>query len=192
MAVTTPKRGTELSTIDVCMIVVTTKEDTPRCVASNNQTKLSVEPQITETEPVKNIVKGVLKAQKKGMKTVTGNKITLTDNTTILELLEIIDGGKLTKDEDQTTITGYTPPAVGVDYAPIPFTLDAYSAVMGAGGTVLKYEKISYPGCTGSPIGLGSEDDVFRVNEYVIDSAPEKGEAPYTLTYVEELPEVGE
>ena len=41
------------------------------------------------------------------------------------------------------------------------------------------------------PVALSSEDNVFRVHEYTINSAPSKGEAPYTLSYVEALPTVG-
>ena len=33
------------------------------------------------------------------------------------------------------------------------------------------------------------EDDVFRVSEYTINSAPKTGEAPYKRTYVNELPD---
>ncbi|MBS7174632.1 MAG: hypothetical protein KH056_00420, partial [Clostridiales bacterium] len=84
----TPKKGTELSTIDVNMIVLTTEEDSPKSIASTTQTKIEVEPQIETTEAVKNIVKGRLLAQKSEIQTITGNTITLTDNTTILELIE--------------------------------------------------------------------------------------------------------
>ena len=60
----TPKKGTELSTIDVNMIVLTTEEDSPKSIASTTQTKIEVEPQIETTEAVKNIVKGRRLAQK--------------------------------------------------------------------------------------------------------------------------------
>lgn len=186
----TPKKGTEISTIDVNMIVVTTEETEPRCVASSTQTKVEVEPQIETTEAVKNIVKGVLLAQKPEVQTITGNTITLTDNTTILELIEILQGGTITRDEESQEITGYTPPVVGSEYKPVKSTVDIYSAVMDEGGNVLKYEKISYPGCKGSMVGLGSEDNVFRINTYTINSAPAKGESPYTISYVEALPSI--
>lgn len=186
----TPKKGTELSTIDVNMIVLTTEEDSPKSIASTTQTKIEVEPQIETTEAVKNIVKGRLLAQKSEIQTITGNTITLTDNTTILELIEILQGGTITKDEDQTTITGYTPPAVGSEYKPVKFSMDVYSAVMDEGGNITKYEKITYPGCKGVMVGLGSEDNVFRINTYTINSAPAKGQAPYTISYEETLPEV--
>ena len=40
------------------------------------------------------------------------------------------------------------------------------------------------------PISMSSEDDVFRVGEYTINSAPDTGEAPYEISYMPELPEV--
>ncbi|MCR2023644.1 hypothetical protein NSB04_28670, partial [Blautia pseudococcoides] len=84
MAGATPKRGTEKATIDCCMIVVTTKETTPKCIAITSGTKLGVEPQLETTDAVKCMIKGVLKAQKPEKKTLTGHTLTLTDNLTIL------------------------------------------------------------------------------------------------------------
>lgn len=186
-----PKKGTEMAMIDCCMIVATTLEDTPRSIASTISTKIGVEPQIETTEAVKLIIKGALKAQKGEKKTITGHTITLTDGMTILELIEILQGGTIERNETGE-IVKYTPPVVGTEYKPVKFMLDCYSAQMDEGGNVVRYEKVSYPSCTGQPIGLNSEDDVFRASEYTINSTPGKGEAPYTLEYVDALPEVDE
>ena len=75
---TTPKKGTEMAMIDCCMIVATTLEDTPRCIASTAGTKVGVEAQIETTEAVKLMIKGTLKAQKGEKKVITGHTITLT------------------------------------------------------------------------------------------------------------------
>lgn len=190
MAAPTPKRGTELPMIDTCMIVVTTTETSPRCIAVQTASKIGVEVQTEDTEAVKLVVKNVLLAQKPAQKVITGHTITLTDNVTILELIEILQGGEITKEADTNKITGYTPPVAGEPYAPVKFVLDAYSAQYSEGGNVVQYEKMSYPNCSGNPISLGSEDNVFRINEYTINSAPEKGDAPYTLTFVDALPTV--
>ncbi|MCR2023606.1 hypothetical protein NSB04_28465, partial [Blautia pseudococcoides] len=146
------------------------------------------EPQLETTDAVKCMIKGVLKAQKPEKKTLTGHTLTLTDNLTILELIEILQGGEITKD-DQQNITGYTPPVSGEEYTPIEFTLDAYSAQM-SGSSITGYEKTSYPGCSGQPTGLNSEDDVFRATEYTINSSPANGEPPYTIEYVKTLPTI--
>ena len=182
-----PNKGTEMAVIDCCMIVLTT-EDESKSFGVTSSVKLGVEPQIETTNPVKLIIKGVLKAQKKGKNTITGHQLTLTDNLTILEILEFVQGGTLTRDPETHKITGYKPPVVGEEYTPTKFKLEAYAAQMDEGGNVIQYEKTTYPGCTGQPVGLSSEDDVFRVNEYTIDSAPGNGEAPYEISYVDELP----
>lgn len=191
MPTATPKRGTEMPMIDCCMIVVTTDEETPRCIGLTTASKIGVEKVTEDTDAVKLVIKNVLYAQKPSQSTVTGHTITLTDNVLILELLEILEGGTLTKDES-SNITGYTPPVAGTKVTLPKFTLDAYSAQYDASGSIVQYEKISYPNCTGNPIGLGSEDNVFRINEYKINSAPAKGEAPYVLSIVDALPVISE
>ena len=40
-------------------------------------------------------------------------------------------------------------------------------------------------------MALSSEDGAFRAPEYIINSSPKSGEAPYTISYVETLPTVG-
>ena len=90
MAVTTPTKGTEMAFIDCKMIVVTTEEDSPCSVAITSGAKLGVEALLDTVEAVKLNIKGVLKAQKKESKIITGHTLTLTDNMTILELMEIV------------------------------------------------------------------------------------------------------
>ena len=133
-------------------------------------------------------VKGVLKAQKLGTQTLTGNQITLTDNVFTPELVKILQGGTIT--ETSGNITGYTPPVAGSNERGAIFTLKAYSAQYNAAGTIERYECISYPNCQGVPVAFNSEDGAFRAPEYTINSAPDIGEAPYTITYVQSLPTV--
>ena len=66
--------------------------------------------------------------------------------------------------------------------------MNVYSAQYDASGQIVQYEKITYPNCQGVPVAFGSEDGVFRVPEYTINSAPKNGEAPYDINYVAELP----
>ena len=143
-----------------------------------------------EQEAVKLIVKGILRAQKPGTKTLTGNEITLTDNVFNPELVKILQGGTITYDTTDTKkVVSYTPPVAGstTDKGEI-FKLNCYSAQYDASGQIVQYEKITYPNCQGSPVAFGSEDGVFRAPEYVINSAPKQGEAPYAITYVASLP----
>lgn len=195
------RKGHEISTIDVAMVTITVRGTSPTELALTTSNKVAVEPATETTDAVKNIVKGVLLAQKPEQITLTGNKITLTDNVFNPELAKILQGGTvlywgnagktITSETDLGYgLAGYTPPVVGSTAKGDKFELNLYSAIYNAAGTITGYEKCTYPNCKGQPIGLGSEDNVFRAPEYTITSAPDNGEAPYTITYVDSLPEI--
>ena len=106
----------------------------------------------------------------------------------------MLQGGVIeykTPSDATSGIKSYTPPVVGSQREELPiFDLYAYSAIYNAAGIITGYEKITYPNCQGNPISMTSEDNVFRVNEYVIDSAPNTGESPYKIEYIDSLPTV--
>ncbi len=192
------KRATEIPTIDVALVTIQ-PEDSEDEFAFDTASVIEVEPQIEEADPVQLIVKGVLKAQKPATATLTGNQITLTDNVFTPELVQILQGGTIyywtsaEKNEKGTSptefgIAGYEPPVVGSTDRGKNFKLNAYSAQYDAGGNIVQYEKITYPGCKGTPVAFNSEDDTFRAPEYVINSAAKKGEAMYSIEYVPKLP----
>ena len=56
----------------------------------------------------------------------------------------------------------------------------------------MQYEKTSFPNCQGDPIAFNSEDGSFRAPEYVINSMPNIGQAPYAITYVTSLPQLSD
>lgn len=186
------KRATAIPTIDVNLVTITVEGDGATEIALDTATKIAVEPQIETTEATKLVIKNVLKAQKGEQSTITGNKITLTDNVFTPELVMVLQGGTITTDPAGGTgkITKYEPPVAGSVEKGKVFTLCAYSAQYDASGQIVNYEKITYPNCQGVPISINSEDNVFRVSEYTINSAPKTGEAPYTIEYVDELPVV--
>lgn len=181
------KRATEIPTIDVNLVTVQEEGTNKDEWILDTASQIQVEPQIDEQEAVTLVVKGVLKAQKPSTSTLTGNQITLTDNVFTPELVQLMQGGTLTKGEDGT-VTSYTPPVAGSNEKGAVFTLNAYSAQYNAAGIIVRYEKISYPNCQGVPIAFNSEDGTFRSPEYTINSSPDTGEAPYTITYVDALP----
>lgn len=190
------KSKNEIPTIDCELITIETVV-TPASGSTSAVTrefgfttanKLGVEPQIETTDAVKLMIKGKLKAQKKEESTITGHQLTLTDNVFNPELVKILQGGTITYDSVSGDLTGYTPPVVGSDDKGEVFTLNAYSAQYNAAGQIVNYEKIAYPNCTGVPIAFGAEDGVFRAPEYTINSAPDNGQAPYAITYVNALP----
>ena len=182
----TKKKAVGIPTIDVSLVVVRTgTEDSGMEIAVDTANKVGIEPQ-TETEDAVKLTKlGRLLAQKRATTTITGHQITLTDNVFIPELVKIFQGGTI---EGEGTSLVYTPPVAGSDEKGEVFEMDFYSAEYDASGQIVKYEKITYPNCQGTPITINTEDGVFRLPEYTINSAPKTGQAPYTISYVASLP----
>ena len=183
------KKASEIATIDVNLVTVQEEGSDDEYIL-DTASQINVEPQIEEEDGVKLVIKGVLKAQKPGTSTLTGNKITLTDNVFTPELVKILQGGTVTTGQDGV-VTGYTPPVAGSNEKGKIFTLKAYSAQYNAAGLIVRYECISYPNCQGVPVAFNSEDGSFRAPEYTINSMPDIGEAPYVITYVNALPVAG-
>jgi hypothetical protein len=182
----TMKKAVGIPTIDVNLVVVRTgDESTGMEIAVDTASKIGVEPQTETTDAVKLVKLGKLLAQKPATTTITGHLITLTDNVFIPELVKILQGGVV---EGSGASLTYTPPVAGSADKGTVCELDVYSAEYDASGQIVKYEKITYPNCQGTPITINSEDGVFRVPEYTINSAPKTGEAPYKISYVESLP----
>lgn len=192
------KRGNEIPTIDVALVTLTVPDSADE-IALDTSSKIQVSVQSETEDAVKLIVKGRLIAQKREKVTITGNTIVLTDNVFNPEMVVVLQGGTVkywtteahSAEGDEDTgngVSSYTPPAAG-DTEEVPaFTLNAYSAIYNAAGLITGYEKIQYPNCKGTPIALNSEDNVFRAPEYTINSAPDIGEPPYTISYVDTLP----
>ena len=192
------KQGHEIPTIDIVLFTVT-PASTGIEIGLQTASKLAVNPQTETQDAVKLVVKGALLAQKPAETTITGNTLVLTDNVFIPELVKIFQGGtiKYWSDEKKTTegdsdegfgVARYTPPVAGSREKGEVFVSKAYSAIYNAAGVVTGYECISYPNCQGIPVSFSSEDGVFRAPEYTINSAPDKGQAPYEITYLKELP----
>lgn len=190
----TQKKAVGIPTIDVSLVVVRTGvvdgDDTNATeIAVDTANKVGVEPQTETTDAIKLVKLGRLIAQKPATTTITGHQITLTDNVFIPELVKILQGGTVEGTDDTLT---YTPPVAGSTDKGQVFELDCYSAQYDASGQIVRYEKITYPNCQGTPVAMSSEDDVFRVPEYTINSAPKEGEAPYKISYVKTLPQFPE
>lgn len=184
------KKGTEIATIDVCLVTITTKGDSPVEIALKTSNQVQVSPATETTEAVKLIIKGELIAQKGEEVTITGNAITLTDNVFNPEVAKILQGGTITYEEDKKTFKKYTPPVVSSTEKGEIFDMALYSAIYGTDGIISGYEKVSYPNCQGTPFGVGAEDGVFNVNTYTINSKPSAGQAPYDIEIVKALPSV--
>lgn len=183
----TQKKAVGIPTIDVSLVVVRTGSgDNATEIAVDTANKVAVEPQTETTDAIKLVKLGRLIAQKPATTTITGHQITMTDNVLIPELVKILQGGTVSGTGDTLT---YTPPVAGSADKGQVFELDCYSAQYDASGQIVRYEKITYPNCKGTPVAMSSEDDVFRVPEYTINSAPKEGEAPYKIAYTKTLPQ---
>lgn len=194
------KKGTEIPTIDVNMVTIKPSKGGDE-IMLQTASKIAVSVQTETTESVKLVIKGVLKAQKPEVTTITGNQIILTDNVFIPEVVKILQGGTIkywtsaehtesSESPSEFGIASYAPPLSGSGEKGEIFKLCAYSAQYDSSGQIVQYEKITYPNCQGIPVALSSEDNVFRVTEYTINSAPKEGESPYLIEYVDELPTV--
>lgn len=183
------RKPEEAATIDASLIVLTS-ESTGDAIGITTNTEVATEIQTETTEANKLIIKGILKAQKKEKQTLTGIQLTLTDNMTVLELAKAVQGGEIVYDENGKVLR-YTPPIVGEEAAESEkYTVDVYTAVMDSSGEVVKYEKTTYFHCTGQPFAYNAKDDEWRSAQYVLMSLPKKGEPPYDINYVDDLPEV--
>lgn len=181
------ERANGLATIDVSLVVMKTNDTS---YALDTASKIAVEIQTETQESVKLVIKGKLKGQKGKIVTITGNKITLTDNVFSPEIVQILQGGviEMGTGEKAGKIVKYTPPVAGSDEKGEVIELEVYSAIYDSASLLVGYEKTSYPNCQGEPMVMNSEDNVFRVSTYIINSAPKTGQAPYIIEYVDELP----
>lgn len=193
------KSRNEIPTIDVNLVTISTKAGKEFGFDTANQ--IEVEVQTEDTDAVRLVVKGRLRAQKPQESTITGHEITLHDNVFNPELVKVLQGGQIlyfadaaksttTTDETGYGFAQYTPPVAGSGEKGEIFELNAYSAIYNAAGVITGYEKTTYPNCQGVPVAFNSEDGAFRAPEYTINSAPDTGEAPYTVTWIKELPEL--
>lgn len=186
------KRSWEIPTIDCALITISAASLGADELVLDTASQIQVTPNIETQDALTLVVKGILRSQKPQQNTLTGNTIVLTDNVFNPDLVKILQGGTITTDPDTGRLIGYTPPVNGAPVADQGeiFTLNCYSAIYSAAGILRGYEKIMYPNCQGVPISLSAEDDVFRVSEYTINSAPDMGEAPYTMQWLlpDEIP----
>lgn len=193
------KSRNEIPTIDVNLVTISTAAGKEFGFDTANQIEVDV--QTEDTEAVRLVVKGRLRAQKPMESTITGHEITLHDNVFNPELVKVLQGGTILyfQDEGRTTagpeetpfgFAKYTPPVAGSGEKGEIFTLNAYSAIYNAAGVITGYEKTSYPNCQGVPVAFNSEDGTFRAPEYTINSSPDIGEPPYSIDWIKELPEL--
>lgn len=181
------KKVTKMALIDVELVEIVAhnlEQDTYRWKTASN---LDAELNITEGESTELIVNGTLIAQKKAKDVVTGSTLTVTDNVFSPEIVEFIQGGKAQYDELGNFIS-YKAPLAGEEVKLDKFDFNIYTAQRDVAGDIVSYIKVGFPNCNGKPVNIKLENGTFFAPEYTISSSPSTGEAPYTITAVEELP----
>ena len=131
-----------------------------------------------------------LLAQNNTADLLMGYDIELSDLMAYFEVVAIMEGGTVTKNEDGS-FKSYKGPAAGEEGAKETFGLDVYCANRGTNNLVLNYQKFSYENCRGkSPVDWEIKDGEFTAPKYVIESCPNPGEAPMSVEAVDALPVV--
>lgn len=174
---------------DVSCVEIVDEENNSYIFETSDE--VGIEEIVDEGEEQSLKIKGKLYANRAAENTVLGHDITCKDNVMCPELLELIQGGTLTKGtEGEGSWTKYEPPAIGTTATKKKFTTNIYTAEVDTDGDTGNYIKISYPGCKGSSVPLSFKDGEYYSNEYTIKSRPAKGQPPYSVTLVDALPTV--
>lgn len=181
------KKVTNMALIDVEMVEIVAHnidQDTYRWQTASN---LDCQLQISEGESTELIVNGRLIAMKRAKDVVTGVELSVSDNIFAPSIIEFLQGGEFVKNE-QGEFVSYTAPLAGEEVKPVKFDFNVYTAQRNMAGDIVSYIKINFGNCQGKPVNIKLDNGSFFAPEYTIVSAPNAGEAPYTITAVEELP----
>lgn len=131
-----------------------------------------------------------------------GNKILATDKTEDLvkgydidfstvnlpaEVLALVDGGVLVKDENQKVI-GYDAPAVGAVVTRTKFEMTIYSREPDTSGDTIGYVAMTIPNCKGKPVGFEFAEGGFFAPQFQVESRPASGQSPSSVRNLTELP----
>lgn len=134
---------------------------------------------------VKNRIMGLLRTED----IVKGYDIEMSDQRLIAEIMALIDGGTLTKNETDGW-TKYASPAAGSTVTRKSFKMSLYTSDRGTDGEAIEYYKWTFAGCKGSPVSGSATDGDFSEMKYSIKSRPPIGVSPLELTRVDQLPSV--
>lgn len=115
-----------------------------------------------------------------------GCDITLKDGVFTPEVLCVVDGGTLKKEDSQNPnrVTGYAPPVVGGVVNRELFTMSIYTDEKDQAGESIGYGKFVFPKCKGKPASFNFKDGEFMAPEYTITSRPPKNTAPYDVQFL--------
>lgn len=184
----------EKAIVNIRRIEIETEEATPRILRFDTGSEAVYSATVSEGTETILRSKNRIVATDRTEDIQYGSDITLKDLVMQPEVLSIVDGGTLATTSTGegstlvTTITGYTPPVVGVPVNRTKFTTKIYAEEKDIDGEVTGYSVFSFPGCKGKPVSFTFKDGEFMAPEYTMFSRPKKGNAPYAIDFVTELP----
>lgn len=181
------EKTTEKPIVNIVRTELVTEEITPRTFRINTATEATYSAVISEGSETVLRVKNEIKSINRTEDIQYGSDINMSEAVMTPEVMAIIDGGILSKDEEGN-ITKYTPPVVGSSVKRIPFTLKIYTEEKDTDGDTVGYQCFSFKGCKGKPVSYTFKDGEYLVPQYTANSRVKKGTAPYELDFMEELP----
>lgn len=181
------EKTTEKPIVNIVRTELVTEEITSKTFRFNTATEATYSAVISEGSETVLRVKDEIKSINRTEDIQYGSDINMSEAVMTPEVMAIIDGGTLTKDEDGN-ITKYIPPVVGSPVKRIPFTLKIYTEEKDTAGDTVGYQCFSFKGCKGKPVSYTFKDGEYLVPQYTAKSRVKKGTAPYELDFMEELP----
>lgn len=133
-------------------------------------------------------VKNTILATNKTEDIQYGSDITFVDTIFMPEVFALVDGGTLKGSKGN--YTGYDAPVVGSAVSRKKFKLNIYTEEKDTDGETLGYVKFGFKGCKGTPATFNFKDGEFLAPSYTISSRPPKGQAPYSIDFLSQLPEI--
>lgn len=173
--------------IDVAMVQIITKEQTPKTLSWKTAIEVGVEAIINEGEAVPLVIKGVKYAGKKAKNVLVGHTLTTTENSFTPDVYAVVNGGTVTVDESGDFVS-YSPPATGEIEEKIKFDFIVYENLQDSSDNTIGYLKTTYYNCEGSAINATRTDNTFFAPEFIITSTPATGQKPFFTEKVDALP----
>ena len=175
--------------VNIVRAIVTLEDDSKKSYMFDTAQEATIDPYVSEGEENILRIKNKIVATDKTEDLVAGYDITLSSNTLIPELLEIIDGGELIyEDGEDSEVIGYMGPASGRVVKRKKFTLDLFTEEKDADGEVKKYVQFTFKHCVGTPLSFTLQDGEFFIPEMICKSRPKTCERPMYVLFLDELP----
>ncbi|UZQ49112.1 hypothetical protein [Clostridium kluyveri] len=174
--------------VNIERVELVTEGTTPTTVSFDTATEASYSPVLSEGDETILRTKNTIHAINRTEDIQYGSDIEFTDAKFVPDVLALVDGGTITKEENGE-ITGYSSPPTGAVVNRTPFTLNIYTAEKDIDGNIVKYFKFTFPHSKGSPAEFDFQDGEFLSPTYTIHSRAAAGESPVQVSVVTELPD---